>query len=229
MIEEIFDLLTENYFIPVYFLTFIGSIARYNRYFDTVLRFFPILIAYTFLNELLGVIIRNYPDFSLFNNLEYSEYNFILYNIFSLFFFGFFYRVYWKLISNERYKQWIQRMSITILLIYVVSCVFQNPFDTDFYYAHALGSWVLLFCVALYFIEKKRDKGTIYQPKNLVFWISIGLIIFYTIFPFIFIIGYWDYDIWKKFNLRTVLRVLIVVMYSLFITGFLKGRRRNFG
>ncbi len=229
MIEEIFDLLTENYFIPVYFLTFIGSIARYNRYFDTVLRFFPILIAYTFLNELLGVIIRNYPDFSLFNNLEYSEYNFILYNIFSLFFFGFFYRVYWKLISNERYKQWIQRMSITILLIYVVSCVFQNPFDTDFYYAHALGSWVLLFCVALYFIEKKRDKGTIYQPKNLVFWISIGLIIFYTIFPFIFIIGYWDYDIWKKFNLRTVLRVLIVIMYALFITGFLKGRRRNFG
>ena len=228
MIEEFYELLTENYFIPIYFLTLIVSIVRYNRYFDTILKFFPILLAYTFLNELLGVIIRKYPNYSLFKNLEYSEYNFILYNIFSLFFFGFFYVVYWKLISNEKYRKWIQRISVIVLLTYLASCIFQNPFDTDLYYANALGSWALLVCIGLYFIEKRRLKGTIYQPFNLVFWISIGIIVFYTVFHFIFLVGYLDNDIWEKFHFRTVLRILIVLMYSIFIIGFIFGRRREF-
>lgn len=228
MVEELFALLTENYFIPIYFLTLIVSIVRYKRYFDTILKFFPVLLAYTFLNELLGVIIRRYPNYSLFKDLEYSEYNFILYNIFSLFFFGFFYMVYWKLISNERYKKWIQRTSVFVLLMYLVSCTIQNPLDTDLYYANALGSWALLFCIGLYFFEKRQNNKTIYQPYNLVFWISMGLVVFYTIFPFIFLIGYWDYDIWAEFRFKTILRILIVLMYSLFIIGFLFGRRREF-
>lgn len=228
MVVELFELLTENYFIPIYLLTLMVSIVRYNRYFDTILKFFPILLAYTFLNELLGVIIRRYPDYSLFKNLEYSEYNFILYNIFSLFFFGFFYVVYWKLISNERYKKWIKRISVFVLLFYLVSCIFQNPINTDLYYANAFGSWALLFCIGLYFIEKRQNKRTIYQPYNLVFWISIGLIVFYTVFPFIFLIGYLDFETWEKFHFRTVLRILIVLMYSIFIIGFIFGRRREF-
>ncbi|MBT8298942.1 MAG: hypothetical protein KJO52_11480 [Maribacter sp.] len=228
MVEEVIELLTENYFIPIYLLTLIVSIVRYNRYYDTILKFFPILLAYTFLNELLGVIIRKYPNYSLFKNVEYSEYNFILYNIFSIFFFGFFYAVYWKLISNGKYRIWIQRMSVFVLLAYLISCFFQNPINTDLYYANAIGSWALLFCIGLYFIEKRRKKESTYQPYNLVFWISVGLFVFYTIFPILFLIGYLDYDTWEKFRFRSVLRILIVLMYSFFIIGFVFGRRREF-
>lgn len=229
MNQEFIKFLAENYFIPIYFLALTVSIIYYRSYFDTPLKYFPAIIAYTFFNELLGCLLRNYSDFSFFNDLKYSSYNDIIYNIFSIIYFGFFYRVFWKLVSNKKYKKWIFNISMTVMAVYLLSCFWQNPTNTNLFYAHALGSWALLFCIGLYFLEKKQNKEKIIQPSNLVFWISLGLIVFYSLFPILFLIGYLDVDTWEKYELRAVLRVLIVIMYTLIITGFIKGRRRFFG
>ena len=187
------------------------------------------LIAYTFFNELLGVLVRTYPNFSFFNDLEYSYVNDIIYNIYSIVFFGYFYMVYYKLASSQQHKKWIKRLSGIVLLTYLGSCFFQNPLDTNLFYAHAVASWVLLILIYLYFKSKKSEVDSPKNKHNLMFWVSVGLFSFYLVFPFLFIIGYLRFDLWEKFHLRALLRIFILIMYCLFCTGFVMGRRRAFG
>lgn len=229
MNEAYVQFLKENYFIPIYFIGLVISLIRYRTYFDTPLRYFPLIIAYTLVNELLGVMVKTYPDFSFFDDIKYSEHNDIIYNLYSIIFFGFFFIVYMRIVRNTKYKKWIKYIALFVLATYILSCFFQNPINTNLFYAHAIGSWGLLAGITLYFLDKKTTNTFFYQPLNLVFWISMGLIIFYSVFPFLFLIGYLNYELWEHYHFRTVLRVLIVLMYSSFIIGLIKGRRSAFG
>jgi len=222
-------LLSKDYFILVgYGIALIAALRYYKGYFDTPLKFLPILIAYTFLNELLGILVKTYPQFSFFEDLEFSSFNDIIYNIYTLVFFSFFYFVYWKLQLHKKYKKWIVMGTVFMFLSYLVSLFYQNPFDTNLYYATAIASWVLLLCIALYFLDKHRQKEKLVQPHNLMFWISLSLLLFYFALPILLLIGYLDTATWEHYNLRTVLRILIVVMCAIQTIGFFKGRRQRF-
>ncbi len=228
MFQEFLDFLGEHYFIPIYFVTLVVSLFKYRGYFDTVLKYYPMLIAYTFFNELLGTLVRTYPSFSFFKNLSYSSYNQIIYNIYFVIFLIFFYSVYWQLISDKSYKKYVKLISFISIFSFVISCIFQNPFETDLFYSVSIGSWVLVLFIGLYFIDKHKRNKKLVQPNNLVFWLSIALLVFYSIFPILFLVGYLDYYTWEKYSLRTVLKILIIVMYGLIIIGFVKGKRRAF-
>ncbi|SNR30854.1 hypothetical protein SAMN04488009_1122 [Maribacter sedimenticola] len=212
----------------VYAITLFVSLASYRKYYDTVLKYFPIIIAYTFFNEVLGYLVRTYDEISFFQNVQYSNFNDVIYNIYALIFFAFFYRVYWQLIHNKRYKKYIFSFFFIFLIAYIVSTFFQNPLETNLYYALAISSWLLVICIVLYFKDKKELDEDIYQAHNLMFWVSLALFIFYSIFPVIYVIGYTQYEIWVKYDLRSLLNVLIVIMYTLFIFGFLKSRKLAF-
>lgn len=218
----------ENYFMIGYVITLFVSLATYRKYYDTALKYFPIIIAYTLFNEILGYLVRNYNDISFFQNLKYSNFNDIIYNIYAVIFFGFFFRVYWGLIDNPKYRKWIMKVATVTILAYLLSLLFQNPLDTNLYYAIAIGSWSLIFCIILYFRNKMDLNQKIYQPYNLMFWVSLALLSFYIIFPFLYIIGYIAYDIWVEYELRAVLRLLIAIMYGILIFGFIKARRKAF-
>lgn len=221
--------LKENYFMFGYAITLFVSLATYRKYYDTALKYFPIIIAYTLFNEILGYLIRTFDEITFFKNLKYSNYNDVIYNIYAVIFFAFFFYFYWRLIEYEKYKKWIIIVSSLTLLAYIISLFFQNPINTNLYYAIAVGSWSLVFCIVLYFLDKLKKGQNFYQPRNLTFWVSIALFIFYTIFPILYIIGYTSYEIWVNYNLRAILRILIVVMYTLFIVGFVKASRKAFG
>ncbi len=212
----------------VYAVTLFISLATYKKYYDTALKYFPIVIAYTFFNEVLGYLVRTYDEISFFQNVKYSNFNDVIYNIYAIIFFCFFYFVYRQLIHNNSYKKWILISTIISLLAYLISTIFQNPLETNLYYALAISSWLLVFCVILYFRDKVQQQEDLFQIHNLMFWVSLALLVFYSIFPVIYVIGYTDYETWMKYELRSVLRVLIVIMYSLFIFGFIKGRRLAF-
>jgi Na+/H+-translocating membrane pyrophosphatase len=137
--------------------------------------------------------------------------------------------VYWKLITNSKLKKLIIAGAATTLLAYIISCFFQNPISIYLYQATVIGSIVLVISVVLYFFDKHRNKEMFFQKYNLAFWVSLGLIIFYTFFPILLLISYTDYDVWEKYNLKTILRSFIIIMYTLFAVGFIKGRKREFG
>ncbi len=229
MSEDFINILKDNYFVLIYGITLLVSLIKYSGYFDTVLKYFPILIAYTFLNELLGYLVKNNPNFSFFKNANDSSINEIIYNIYAIVFFVFFYYVYWNIISKKEYRKKILIAAIISFLSFLISSFFQNPNETNLFYATAISSWILVFCVILYFKNKKINNEKIIQPKNLMFWVSISLLVFYSVFPILYLIGYLNYEIWDKYHLLTVLRILIIAMYSILTIGFLKSARRAFG
>lgn len=229
MIQEFLDFIQRSYFVFAYGITLVLSLIAYPKYFDTHFKYLPAIIAYTLFNELLGYFIRYYPDFSFFSNVKYTWVNEIIYNIFDLVFFSFFYYAYWKLVENTGYKKLIRKVGIAVMLTFPLSCIFQNPVDTTLYYANALASWTLLFFIFLYFKDKHNNQVSLIQPYNLVFWISTGLIIFHLTAPFLFLIGYLNYPIWLDYNLKTLLHIIIIIMYASFCIGFIISRKKSFG
>lgn len=228
MTQELVEFLKEHYNIPVYFIVLIFSVLFYKKYFDTALRYFPLLIAYTFFNELLGYFIRFKEGFAFFSNPKYLNANDIIYNIYTIIFFGYFYYVYWSLIDNEKDKKKIKVLAGLTVLAFIINSFFLNPFTINLYHATSICSWILVYIIALYFKDKAIRLFGNGEKHNLAYWISLGLLIFYSILPLLFIIGFNNYQLYDALYLKTVLRILIVTMYSIFCYGFVVSRRRAF-
>ena len=221
------DMLENSYFIFVYGITWIIAMATYNKYYNTILKYFPLLIAYTFLNELLGILIRYTDYFSFFSQKEYANANDIVYNIYDILFFGFFYFVYWKLLKSQKNRNWVLLGSGTALLSYIISAFLQNPLKVSLYYANAVSCWVLLSFIMIYLNQLRVDWNWKIQRGNLMFWISLGLAIFHLFFPFLFTTAYLNYEISQSYHLQSILRILIVIMYTIFCIGFIVSRKNT--
>lgn len=228
MVQEIYTILKEHYYIPLYFITWMVSVFTYRKYFDTALKYFPIFIAYTFFTELLGYFIKFNDNFQFFSDERYSWRNIIIYNIYQVVTFLFFFWVYFKTVQSKEFKKWIKYGTIISMGCYIISLFFQNPFYISLYYADVVGSWVLLMCIVFYFIEKQKEKNPYPQKNNMLFWISLGNAIFYLIVPYILFIGNTNDKLWFSLHLRTVLLILIVLMYLLFMIGMIAGKRKAF-
>ncbi|WP_299486192.1 hypothetical protein [uncultured Allomuricauda sp.] len=228
MTQELVDFVKEHYTIPLYLVAWIISVIRYKRYYDTVLKYFPVFIIYTFLTELLGYFIKHTDEFQFFSDYRYAWHNIVIFNIYSVVSFTFFYYIYWKVLKNEKHKVRVKYASMIAALGYLVSLLFQNPLHIGLYYADLLASIVLLYAIGLYFIEKRTEQSYYSMRDNLMFWVSIGLFIFHIFFPFIFIAAY-DWPIfYYEYRLHEFLMILIVIMYLFFIAGFLLGKRKAF-
>ncbi|WP_222984799.1 hypothetical protein [Flagellimonas meishanensis] len=228
MDSEIYAILKDHYFIPFYLLTWVISVATYRKYFDTVLKYFPVFIAYTFFTELLGYFIKYHEEFQFFSDERYSWRNIIIYNIYQVVAFLFFYWVYWKTLKSVHYKKWVKYGVGMMLASYIISLFYQNPFYTGLYYADIVGAVVLLICVILYLKEKKEEANPYPQRYNLLYWVSIGTLIFYLTAPYVLLVGYVRYDIWSVYGFHSILVVLIMLMYAFFIVGLLMGKRKAF-
>ncbi len=228
MTQELLRFIKNQFFTIIYLITWLVAVYRYRRYFDTVLKYLPILIIYTFFTELLGYFIKYHDDFQFFSDNRYSHFNVIIYTVYQIIFFLFFYRVYWKTLVNKNSKKIIQYGALISMVVYIISAFFQNPFLKPLNFAHSFGSVVLVMGLIFYFKEKSAEKNLFSKKSNLLYWISIGLFLFYVFFPFIVLSDYLKFDVSIQFHLRTVLLTAIVLMYSFFIIGLLLGKRQAF-
>ena len=224
MNQGVFDILFDNYFMALYAVALVLSIIRYRRYFESLLKYLPILIGYTLISESLGYFIRENDDLQIVYLEGYSFYNQLIFNIFDIIFFLYFFYVYRNAVSEIKYKKWIKYGAFLF-----IACTLINPFFQDFLLypqllASTVGSAVLICSIVLYFLDLKQNTN-MPNHNNLLFWISLGLLIFYTFYPLILLIGFFDYDLYQKLHLRTIHHLLIVVMYSCFILGFILMRR----
>lgn len=222
------ELFIDNFFFPFYLATWFVSVITYRKYFDTPLKFFPIYIAYVIFTELLGYFIMNFEDFSFFSQQEYSWHNIIIYNIYQIVMLCFFYWVYLKLLQNRKHKNLVAGAIGITALAYLISLFFQNPMHSSMYYADFFGSYSLVLCVILYLKEKVREGKTSTLKANLMFWVSLGLLVFHIFMPFLFLVGYKDVETWHTYQFRKILWVLVAIMYTLFMVGLILGKRKAF-
>jgi len=221
----VIEILKDNFFIALYALTWIFSIIRLPKYFDSTLKYLPIIIGYTLFTEILGALIYNVEDFTLFSEKQFSSYTHLIYNIYDLIFFSFFFYVYWKSSVNLRVKKLIKYGALFFILCFIVNIVLVNSMKYELWYAYLVGSVILILSTLTYLNSIWSNSVTVYS--NLLFWLSLGLLIFH--------LGYAPITIFKNLNLelamedyrnvRLVHISLIFIMYTLFSIGLLKMKR----
>lgn len=195
------------------------SLFRYRRYYESILKYFPLIIAYTLLSEILGYFIRDYEIFQIIYLDKYYYSNYVIFNIYDIIFFFYFYFVYWKLIHSIKHQSIIKYGAITYLLASIINPFFQNVLTIPQVYASTVGSIVLIISILLYFKENKHE---VHKKKSLMVWVSFGLLIFNVFFPIIMLSGLFSYDFYQKLNFQQFHYFLIVAMYLCFIIGFIK-------
>ncbi len=220
MSHEVLNFLKYDGFILLYGITFLFSILRYRKYFDSVLKYLPIIIGYTFLTELLGYIMRVNDSFQILFLDSHSVSNSVFYNIFDLIFFLYFFYIYWQIASNLKHKIYIKYGGIIYILASIVNPIFQDFILLPQILSLTIGSIVLVSCTILYFLELNSKTKRIPYRKNLLFWISIGLLCFYTFYPVVMVVALY----YKNYvsSIRPLHFGLIIFMYSCFILGFLQ-------
>lgn len=219
MSQSTLEFLKNNYYFLFYFAVLAIALIRYRRYFDSVLKYFPIFIAYTILTEALGFLIFNFEEFQINYSEEYSYSNNAIYNIYDLIFFFYFYSVFYKGIRARKFKNPIKYGAIAYLIATAINPFFENWIVFPQTYAAAVGSAVLIMSILLYFIDSKYR---LEKNNNLLIWIGIGLLIFNLFFPLIMLTALYNEEFYQEFHLKQVHHILIVVMYSCFIIGFLQ-------
>ncbi len=229
MDTNIFDIILERAFLPIYAITVMISLWRYPKYFDTILKYFPILLMYTFLNELLGTLVR-YEEFEFVLSDIYRNNNWIIYNIYNIVFFLYFYYVFWNYVKNNVYRKVILYGSVLFVLASLVNPFFQSFTYESQVYAYLVGAVVLVISILCYFSFTHDTFDTWFRDRNLLSWLSLGMFIFYLMYIPIKIIRYQraleqlnDIPLVRRTHL-----VLILVMYGCFVIGFWKmGRQRK--
>ena len=217
----------ENSFMPMYGITLLCALWQYPKYFDTPLKYFPVLLLYTFLNELLGRLIAKYEDYSVILSELYYNNNWLIYNIYNFIFFVYFYYVFWNSITTASYKKIIYFGGISFTIMSLLNPFFQNFLTTSQLYAYIIGSVVLIVAIILYIKEYKISSKYKSIKTDLLFWISVGLLIFNLGYTPIKIIRY--HNAINNLNDLPLIRgthlMLILITYCLFIIGFIKMRR----
>ena len=217
-----YEFLKENYFFILYVLTLVITLLRYNLYYNrSVLKYFPIVIAYTLLSEILGYFIRDFEGFQIVYDDKYQYANYIIFNIYDVVIFLYFYVLYWKNIKNKKSRDIIKYGGILYILATLINPFFQNALIFPQFYASTMGSIVLIIAIFLYYREIEGQKE---KHRNLLIWISYGLLVFNLFFPMISLLGRYDYAVYEKLNLRQFHYLIIVLMYGCFILGFVLMR-----
>lgn len=215
--------------MPLYGLTLVVAIWRYPQYFDTPLRYFPILLMYTLVNELLGIFILRNPDINLFFNELYTGYTWVIYNIYNYVFFLYFFYVYWSYAALEKHKNWIKNGGILFVVVSLINPFFQSFAFESQLIAYVVGSLLLLLWILLFFRQHHENYGSWFNSRNLMCWLSFGLLIFYAGYLPIKIHRYYMYlnDLNGSPLIRRIHLLLIIALYLCFIIGFLRMRKKQ--
>ena len=229
MWKVVADIIKEFPVLPLYALCWVVGVIHFKKYFDTALKHFPLFIGYTLLNELLGFLIKNYPDYTLFTASAHDWHNIILYNIYAVLTMLYFTGVYYTLIKNPMYRKWILGAVGVFFLSIAISLVFQDPLHEALVYSFATESLVIVLFVFLHIKEIKQTPALPPQEYNLMFWIDRGLLTFHLPFPLICFMAFQYYaQVYKPLHLATVLNLCIAAMHILFIIGFIHSSRPVF-
>lgn len=205
-----------------YAVVFTLSLIKYQYYYETSLKAFPILLAYIFLTEIFGVLIRDINEIQIVFENTYQNHNHLIFNILDIVFFLYFFYIYWKSTSNPKLKKYIKWGTFLFCTASIV-----NPFFEPFILKPQLlviitGSGALVLFAFLYLKEHRNIPAAFSNYRKLLRWISIGLVCFYTFYPAIISVGQLNEDLYNTLHLRKLLLFLIVVLYSCFIIGFLR-------
>lgn len=217
--------LLEMGYKPIYAITLMVALWRYPKYYDTPLRFLPILYLYTFLNEVLGYLIKSNEDLALtFTNLTDNS---AIYNLYTIISYLYYYYIFWSFSKNTDFRRNIVYGALVFLTSCVINIFLQHFVSDSQTLSYLVGGCILLYCTISFLRSFRAVPQNFALKQNLLFWISLGLTIFYMGYLPIKLLRFYNsiHDLSEDPVIRTIHLSLILMMYLLFIIGFLKMRR----
>jgi len=193
------------------------AILFYRKYKHTALRFFPLILVYLFLNEISAGLLHKHLEDKI--NLLYTIYNVI--------FFIFFYYVFWNFVKKRSFRKLIKTAAIIYILAGIINPFYKDIINKPQLFAYVVGACLLIFCIILYYIEILSTSRILLINQELLFWISIGLLLFYVGYLPIKLTRHYSANLTDGFvTLRVVHRILIIIMNGCFIFGFLWTKKK---
>lgn len=226
IIEDIF---VKFPIIPLYGLTWVIGVYYFKKYFDTALKHFPLFIGYTFLTELLGFLVKNYPEFTFFTDTRVDWHNIIIYNIYGFVIMFYFAWLYLQLLRSWKFKRVIKVGVGIYLVITVISLFYKDPFHEVLVYPAVIESLIIVLAAFFHMKELRQLSDLPPQQYNLMFWVDLGLLVFHIPFPIIYFCAvHYFSEIYRPLHLHDVQNITIAAMYIIFIIGFIRSSRPSF-
>lgn len=198
-------------------LTAIVGTIYYRKYKNTpILKYFIYLLWYISINELIGLYIR------LDNGV-----NAILYNIYHVINFTFYFLLYWYYLNNIKNKKLVFTLSITFIISFIINGFYENYLIEHQRFPYIIASFFIVITIVLYFFEILNSEKVLHTKRNLLFWISVGLLVYFVgNLPFRILRNYYAElsDATVSFLIKFTLTIL---MNMCFIIGFVWSDKKQ--
>ena len=205
--------------------TIIGTIF-YFKYKKTAFKYMLFILWLIVIKETLGYFHKELHLYYLDENG--IKYNLWMGNILTFILYPAYYVMYLKTIKTVKYKSVIKLFISVFVIIYITNWLFFQNFLTDYpIYPRIIGSIFLTITVIFYFVELLRSDKIISFHRLVPFWISVGLLIFYTsTIPFTVVQNTYmlasETAVKKMFIIKLV---LATAMYLIFTFGFIWSKK----
>lgn len=199
--------------------------AYFYKYKNTSLKYFLYLLWYITITEFMGWYTRTTGNMAYVdeNGLVYNKW---LYNLLNLVLFSTVYIIYYKYLKTPLFKKWIKIFITIFLIVHFLNWSFiQNFIIEGAVFPRIIGSIFLIIIIIFYFIELLRSEKIVVFHRLLLFWISIGLLLFYTgTIPFT--LKWNGYMIIPGIHeLFLIVYILAIIMYLFFTFGFIWSKK----
>lgn len=204
----------------------IGTFYFY-KYRHTPLRYFLYLLWYITITEFTGSYASK-NNVLVFFDENGIDYNYWLYNLLYIVFFIVILVIYLRSIKNSGQKKIIKYFILIYILISIINWSFiQNFLFEMSTLPFVLGSIFLIISVIFYFIQLLKSEKIKTFHKELLFWISIGLLLFHAgTIPFALKLN--DYVLIPGIHkLFLIIYVLAISMYLVFTFGFIWSKKHD--
>lgn len=196
-------------------LTFILSLFTFYKYKHTYLRYIPIVIGINVAVELTSLHF-------------YRNHNVWMYNITLILEFNIYSFIFYHYLSRIQKKFLIILTSIfNLFVIYCMAFDIQNFLNESFSYANVMAYAFMIIILIMVFGQMLNSDKLEGVTRNLLFWISFGLLIYYATSLPLFSISNWSKILGDlKFQVAKVLFVVIELLNIIFMIGFLWSKKK---
>lgn len=192
--------------------TLVGLIMLFKRKDPLHLRIFPFFLLYTLLNELIaGYLVENSQDTTE------------IYNVYAIVQLVFYTYLLSKFIRNKSTIRLIRYFQPVYVLLSLLNLLFFQTLKVYNSITYSIGCLVIVALSIYYFYELFKQKRVVYLTKEPAFWISAGLLFFFTCsFPLLATANVLEGLSSSTLDtLQKLLTLLNVMLYSIFTISFL--------
>jgi hypothetical protein len=197
-------------------VTAIISSIYYYKYKSTFLKYFSFLLWYISLNEFIGKYYTIYT----------GNHNQVFYNIKQVVEITFYLLLFSKYM-NIKNSVLITRLLLLYVLFFLIYCIWHSLLNEYFAIPYLIGISFIVVAIILYFIEILRSDEIIFINNKLLFWIGMGLLIYYVpTIPFKVVTFYYQNSPTVPY-IYNISYLLVLILNLIFISGFIWSKKEQ--